>query len=721
MRLVPDTGVRMLQGQAQWRLCALQQVALVGEVAMLESSDPVTPLAVGGSDFTGGFAGMAFDRHCRLFHAQPEDAKIEAVLWGRIDALGVHELTAKPYGLVGSEQVEAGALPKKPLALACDGQDFLYIADPDDGAVWLVNVWQQEVARRIALADKPLDLAASDDAVFVLLADGSVWQLAPCDTPERTAWPAVPGAERLALGARIGGRRAAWLLLAPGRSGASLHALHDGSLLAAPFATDLLVETAIATASAETDPVLVLAQRPGEEFRRMQLGAGAPVALPGLVAPHYDGRGIEPAPDGRVAYWTAQGLRHAAPAKGRYRESGLIFATALDAEQDQSRWGRIAIEACLPKGTDLQFWAFTADEAEVADPVSPTPATPSGVLPTLSLHAWETARPTAQRLFRQASPPPLAPTPADGFALYDAPVLAPPGRYLWLVFGLSGTRSKSPRLRAARVEFPGHGLLQRLPRTLWREPAAQSFLFRYLMPLAAMLDEWEAASSGRQRLLDARIAPASALPWLARFVGLALDPCWSETVQRRLILEAASLFRTRGTLGSLQRMLELLTDAQIVIVENFRLRGGGVVGNPDSVVSQAVLGVGYRVGGRIGEAGVDTVADATPPDFDDFAHRFTVTVVAVLTDAQLACARRLIEAHKPAHTDFTLCTAQTGIRAGVGSAVGISSVIGKSGGFEPGILGDAALGAGYLLGRPALETSPKKPGSPGLWAAEGPA
>jgi hypothetical protein len=63
----------------------------------------------------------------------------------------------------------------------------------------------------------------------------------------------------------------------------------------------------------------------------------------------------------------------------------------------------------------------------------------------------------------------------------------------------------------------------------------------------------------------------------------------------------------------------------------------------------------------------------------------------------------LIERHKPAHTDFTLCTSATSMRAGLGAHVGISSVIGHSSGFEPAVLGEAALGSGVLLGRPALE------------------
>jgi len=156
-------------------------------------------------------------------------------------------------------------------------------------------------------------------------------------------------------------------------------------------------------------------------------------------------------------------------------------------------------------------------------------------------------------------------------------------------------------------------------------------------------------------------------------------------------------------------MVEILTGAEVVIIEHFRLRGGGVVGNPHVNASQAVLGVGYRVGGAIGDPRRQALASDKPAagvdfeNFDDFAHRFTVSVVAALDAPQLGCVRRLLELHKPARTDFTLCTADSGIRAGLGAHLGISSVIGKSAGFAAGVLGDAVLGAGTLLGRPELD------------------
>lgn len=703
MRLIPESGTLALRGRGQWQRCLLEDTVAVGETVTLASTAPASPAADTAGPFTGGFAGLAFDKRCRLFHAQPEDGKVEHVLWGRTGSAGAHDGTPHPWAITAAgtevDGAPTGALPLQPLALACDDNDYLYIADPATKTVWLVDVWQQEVARATEFTHAPLDLAACGDALYVLLDDGSTWQLAPCTAPERTAWPLRPGAKRLAVSRAPRRKPQAWVLMKPGEAGAELQALHRTLKRPAAFATDIAFESL----DAEGLAVLVLALRPGEHFTRLQIDGKQMLTLPaGLSAPHYDGRGIEPAPDGRLAYWTVHGLlRHAAPGRAHYQNSGRLFGFGLDSERAQCRWGRVMVEACIPHGTALQLHAFSADEADAADPLPGAPH--STEAPALSLAAWAQRGPAAQPLYLDPSARPLAPAAAEGFAWFDAPVPAGPGRFLWLVFEFTGTRSKSPRLRQVQVEYPGHGLLQQLPRTLWRDEASRDFLFRLLMPVAAMLDEWAAVGETRHRLLDARITPAQALPWLAGFVGLVIDPCWSEAAQRRLVGAAARLFRTRGTLASLREMIELLTDARVLVVEQFRLRGGGVIGNPESIASQAVLGGGYRVGGMIGTLQPGPLEGAPAIDFDDFAHRFTVTIVARLSQEQLECVRRLIEHHKPAHTDFTLCTADSGLRAGVGAHVGLSAVVGRSGGFEPALVGDLALGAGYVLGRPALD------------------
>jgi phage tail-like protein len=225
------------------------------------------------------------------------------------------------------------------------------------------------------------------------------------------------------------------------------------------------------------------------------------------------------------------------------------------------------------------------------------------------------------------------------------------------------------------------------------------------MPEAAMLDEWGTASGVRHRLLDARIAPAEALEWLGSWLGLAMDTCWPEGARRQMLLEASPLFRIRGTVAGLKRMVQILSGGEVTIVELFRLRSGGVAGNAQARISRGVLGAGYRVGGAIGATDDVTLEPGAERPFEDYAHRFTVMVAAQLDDAQLRCLTRLVETHKPAHTMFELCAMHTGARVGVGLHAGLGAAIGAGSGFAPVVISDAVLGKGYLLGRAPLDES----------------
>ncbi|SFV16947.1 phage tail protein I [Pseudoduganella namucuonensis] len=712
MRLIPDNGTVLMRGQPHWLRCAFQQTALVDDIVTLAPAGAEGGEEPGGEEpFTGGFAGMAFDSHCRLFHPVPGEGRVEYVLWGRESRLAVHDTQPRPFELSVADEVEGEELPQQPVALACDERDYLYIADPAAKAVWLADTWQQEIARRVDFPSRPLDLARQGDGVYVLL-DAPGWmRLAPCDEPEALPWPEeVEDAHRLVVTAD--GR--AFVLCDAGTADAEVVCLQEPALrLETPFCTDLLV----AEEHAEFGALFVFARRPGEDFVRRRLKGRGWAPLTGLYAPQYDGRGIARAPDGRIAYWSARGPRHAAPARTQYERSGWLFGFALDSGLDQNRWGALSVEACIPDGTRIRFHALTRDDLDFGDPLPRTP--PAGqdvaeiaqptVTPLPSMLAWQYEE-TGWELYRDDAVRLAGPKAAPGYARYEAPVHAPPGRYLWLVFELTGTKSKTPRLRSARAAYPGHTLLRQLPRTLWRDPEAEDFLHRYLMSPAAMLAEWGDVSQTRQRLLNPRGAPAEVLDWLASFLGLAMDHCWSERARRQMIEEAARLFRGRGTLWSLRRMLEILTGAQVLILEKFRTRGGGVIGNPEATSSQAVLGVGFRVGGAIGEVsevGLDVPgADDGGIQFDQYAHRFTVTIVASMSEEQLRCARQLVEVHKPAHTMFDLCTADAGTRVGVGLHIGLASVVGDSSGFEQAVVGDSVLGKGYLLGRPGLDRGP---------------
>ncbi len=702
MRLSSPAGAVIMRDRIQWTRCAFDATALQDAIVTLAPEAPDDATSADAAPFTGGFAGLAFDRHCRLFHPAQDGVSIEYALWGKQNALRVQQDTAHPFTFGrGDDQAgftAAAQLPQRTQSLACDDADYLYLADPDTPAVWLVDTWQHEVARQVATTGRPLDLCHSAGAVWVLLDTPGWLRLSPCDPPLPQTWPAGLGAADRIDVAPDGH---AFVLVQAGSAAAAVVSLRDTTVrMALPFCTDFLV---IAEAAGLR---FVLARRPGETFAQRRLSGRHASPLAALQAPQYDGRGIALAPDGRVAYWSARGLRHAAPGRPQYRAQGLVFGFALDSDVDQNEWGTLAVEACIPEGTQVRVHCLTRDDLDYGDPLprsAPAGETLSDIAlpqatPLPSLLDWTHAAGSGQALFADPSNRPLAAPIADGFVRYEAPVIAAPGRFLWLVLALSGTRSRSPRVRSVRVDYPVHQLVRQLPRTLWRDPAARDFLTRLLAPAAAMLAEWGAVSEQRHRLLDPRSAPADALAWMGSLVGLAMDPCWPEQARRTMLAEISRLYRTRGTPASLRRMIEILTGGQVVIIELFRLRGGGVVGNATATTSNAVLGGGLRVGGALGAN--DHIA---PDAFDQYAHRFSITVVASLDAEQLACVQRLVETHKPAHTGFDLCTIATGMRVGVGLHIGIASAIGRSSGFDPLVLADAVLGKGYLLGRPALD------------------
>jgi phage tail-like protein len=731
MRLLPESGTLVMQGARHWARCSFEHTTLLKDVVTLAPIDP-TPIDPGplaprpGVDIEA-FAGLAFDRHCRLFHSIPEEGRVEYLLWGRQTELKVHDDPPRRFEISGPESEIAGmtpsAMPRVPRALACDDSDYLYIGDGGDvdspPCLWLVDVWQHEIARRIALDAAPLDLCSAGGSVYALLKRragsrlAQTWlRLSPCDPPRSLPWPAgVSNATRLDVAATQGAASRAFVLVDANTRAARLMCLSDPSLsLEVQYCSDFL----ILSDEGAFGSTFVLARGAGDDFVMRHLEGRTFGSPEYLRAPNYDGRGIACAPDGRIAFWTAHGLRHAARARPRHEPSGTVVGFALDSNREQNEWGRLTVEACIPQGTQVSVRCFTRDDLDYRDPIArqapagesnPAAIKRADLTPLPSSAALNERGFAQQRLFRDDHLPPMAAPPADAFALYEAPVIAPPGRFLWVVLMLEGTGSKTPRVREIRVEFPGHGLLRQLPKTLWRDPHAKEFLRRYLMPLAAEIDEWGRVAGMRHRLIDPRIAPAEALEWLGSFVGLAMDPCWPEHARREMLRNAVRLFRIRGTCGGLREMLHILTASQVLIIEKFRLRSGGVVGNPVARTSRSVLGAGFRVGGNIGTSASVAVPGIGERPADDDAHRFTVMIVARLSDEQMRCTRRLIETHKPAHTMFDLCSVETGTRVGVGLHVGLASVIGPNSGFSLLTLGDAVLGKGYLLGRAELERS----------------
>jgi phage tail-like protein len=439
-----------------------------------------------------------------------------------------------------------------------------------------------------------------------------------------------------------------------------------------------------------------------------------------LDASGYDGNGIVVTRDGRVGYFTASGFRLSVIAPVDYETDGVCVTYRLDSGTPQNRWGRVLVEACVPDGTACLVATSSTDdeyETEVAhlppEPSACVPATPAATPPLPPAVVASDAAGRAAGVHRR--PLPVTPwwPPDDVFASFEAPVTAAPGRFLWVTLELRGNRRRTPRVREVRVERAAHTLMRRLPVVFSADPRQADFLHRYLAMFDGLLHDLDLRAQARDILVDPAGTPVDALDWLASFLGLVLDDRWAEAARRRLVAEVVTLYRRRGTLRALARYIAIYlagahaaepSDVWVepVIVEDFRLRGVDPrLGDAPETSNRSVLGAGLRVGGAVGsldDAPLPQGAYDSASAVATHAHRFTVLIPQPLSDEQDAVIRHILDTERPAHTAYTLCTVDAGMRVGRNIHLGLSSIVGPTGAFEATVADRTLLGRGGILG-----------------------
>jgi phage tail-like protein len=733
-------------GAGAWRRCAFKDLALVGDAVQLAwREDAEAGPAAAPADPTG--AGLAFDSGCRLLHARPAEGQVERVLWGAFDPLHpARALEAVP--IIGAPAPPAAgdfapaavaASGFVPRALACDPEDRLFILDAAAGMIRVFDLVARRLLRSVQAPAGPVDIAWWGGRLYGLSAGPArLWRMAAAESlrPVEAPLDGLSSPARLTFAAdgrcfvldkahQADGR--IFELGRPGRWRAEPRLVTVGAADAFAHASDI-----VCLGEGE-DERLVIARRPDETFQRLDIASSTYSLAEPLTARGYDGAGIAAAPDGRAAFWTAKGVRHAVAARTRYRPKGRAVSFRLDGGAYRTTWGRVFLDACIPPGTAIRVLSIVSDDddeplMQAAErlprtppafsdlaPIAEAAATP--MPPLVLVPAEEETGPAAVRR-ADGSEQPWAEN-LDSFATYEAQPSRARGRYLWLVFDLSGTSLATPKLRDVRVERPGHDWLSRLPALYSRDEQTRGFLQAYLAPGAGLIEDTAAQGDTRHAMLKPGSAPASVLPWLAGWLGLTLDERWPEAAQRTMIREAPALFRARGTPAALKRMVEIVAEAPAVILEDFRLRGQRqAAGQEAGWRAPSVLGGGFRVGGPIGEA--ETTVTASPAGlatlFSAAAHRFSILIQADLDAERLAAVRDLLDVHRPAHTLVEVCTGGAGMRVGRGLHVGISSIIGRSADWRRLQAGASRLGREAIVGRPSpgLRAGTARLGSPAL-------
>lgn len=257
-----------------------------------------------------------------------------------------------------------------------------------------------------------------------------------------------------------------------------------------------------------------------------------------------------------------------------------------------------------------------------------------------------------------------------------------PGRYLRLRIQLLGDGFTTPVIRAIDIFGPRQSSLAYLPPLFQQDPESAFFLDRLLSYFDTVQAEVRYLLHDFTRYLDPASVPSGEfLEWLGSWFDWQFLSSWPVDVRRTLIRQSIDIYRQRGTLKGIQKMLQWHTGLDAPwpqIIEHYRLRHLNHDQANDDVDCERHSSM------SIGETPLLAPNAA-------LEHRFTVVVPSsVVCDSEsFQQLERVIHAQKPAHTHFQICVIDQGIRIGAQSAIGIDTWLGYQ---RKTVLGDISLG-----------------------------
>jgi phage tail-like protein len=404
-----------------------------------------------------------------------------------------------------------------------------------------------------------------------------------------------------------------------------------------------------------------------------------------------------------------------------------IETDLFDSRQRGAVWHRLFVDGCIPPETSVEVWTRAGNDPDLLQ------SQPFVREPDLYLRGRGAEIPYWDGWQRSEQ----TPSQTAHTGVWEVLFQAARGQYLQIRLILVGNGRASPQIARLRVYYPRFSYVKNyLPAAYQEDPGSADFLERFLANIEGFTTDLEGKIANSSLLFDPSSAPAEALDWLATWLGLVLDPLWSnvwnEDRRRLLIRFAPRLYARRGTPEGLRFALLLLLDP---CLEQTLSALEGATAIPNSALRQELesLGLPYptlasgeaeieellwnyvlaapgRTSVRIveqwqtrqgmalqaGDPGGGSDANTSLKDALDRAkHQFSVLVPEDLSDEHRAMVEKIIRLEKPAHTRYDIRRFWDLFLVGQ-VRLGIDTILGEEGRFLPIILGRDYLSEGYL-------------------------
>ncbi|MCB9741730.1 MAG: hypothetical protein H6741_02380 [Alphaproteobacteria bacterium] len=488
-----------------------------------------------------------------------------------------------------------------------------------------------------------------------------------------------------------------------------------------------------------------------------------PELLPvGEVYPlrRHTGAALLTSPDLRGHYPTAEDPRRLISLSlPRRATQGLALGRTLDSARAGTVWHRLFMEALIPEGCGVSVELAASDHP--TPPEDPEAWHPHhfGIVPggaRVARAAWQ----------REASEIPHHPgllglprrPGRSGLFMvliqrqgYQSSALR--GRFLFSRLTLHGNGRTGPQIAALRAWTPRLSYVQRYLPELYHEdplvvaadapgaPTPADFHERFVALFESVMTPLEDKVAAAWQFTSPETTPTEALPWLASWMGVLLEPGMDEALCRRMIAAAPTLAQWRGSKRGLEMALELVTSGgitrgEIIVLEEWRLRRtwatilgvdmadeedpliGAVSVNANSVVGDTLILGDEHHREFLALYGDEAIDSDTPGStwweriqerIDKFyvdrflarsAHKASVLVLDELAPEILGLVRRIVELESPAHVSVDVKVSTRNFIAGVSALVGVDTRVGVEPPPRTVRLGHSRLGAGDRIRRP---------------------
>ncbi len=232
---------------------------------------------------------------------------------------------------------------------------------------------------------------------------------------------------------------------------------------------------------------------------------------------------------------------------------GIIFR-AFDSGQDDSEWGRLFFKLQRTSDIVLSIYVTASNDMDMTDGVfngtvddymqrdDVDLAKKIGLLKLMG----------AKRFMEM-----------DDILLYDLS-----GRYLFLAIELLG--EGSAEISDIVIDDVGDNFMAAFPE-IYQE--RNSFFHRYMSVFSSIYNDFQKEIDEFPDILDLDTCPPEMLITYGGWMGINLEGGFlPEDILRKLVKEAYSLNRMKGTRKAIERILEIILDEKAVIIEHNMLR-----------------------------------------------------------------------------------------------------------------------------------------------------